>query len=157
MTAPVYVYYELQNFYQNHRRYVKSRNDKQLAGTMYTDPAQLSDCDPLRTVNGKVLDPCGLIANSYFNGMLFALLSLLVVRHCAQCRTLLVTVSLIVWARVSFPQYCIFTRSRLCADTIALTAPGITMLENDISWASDRNKKFKAPSAADQQVGGDSM
>jgi hypothetical protein len=32
MTAPVYVYYELQNFYQNHRRYVKSRSDKQLSG-----------------------------------------------------------------------------------------------------------------------------
>ena len=30
MTGPVYVYYELDNFYQNHRRYVKSRMDAQL-------------------------------------------------------------------------------------------------------------------------------
>merc|ERR1711871_1076910 len=32
MTKPVYVYYELVNFYQNHRRYVKSRSDDQLRG-----------------------------------------------------------------------------------------------------------------------------
>lgn len=72
MKQPVYVYYELQNFYQNHRRYVKSRSDQQLSGTVYSDASQLVDCDPLRTrdVNGteKVLDPCGLIANSFFNG-----------------------------------------------------------------------------------------
>lgn len=67
MKAPVYLYYELANFYQNHRRYVKSRSDKQLAGTFYTESSQLSDCDPLRTLNGKVLNPCGLIANSVFN------------------------------------------------------------------------------------------
>jgi len=26
MEGPVYVYYQLDNFYQNHRRYVKSRS-----------------------------------------------------------------------------------------------------------------------------------
>jgi hypothetical protein len=71
MKAPVYVYYELTNFYQNHRRYVKSRSDNQLAGTFFPEASQLSDCDPLRTIQDgnttKVLDPCGLIANSYFN------------------------------------------------------------------------------------------
>ncbi|KAJ6684170.1 CDC50/LEM3 FAMILY-RELATED [Salix viminalis] len=30
MKSPVFIYYELDNFYQNHRRYVKSRSDKQL-------------------------------------------------------------------------------------------------------------------------------
>ena len=30
--APVYVYYQLENFYQNHRRYVKSRSNEQLLG-----------------------------------------------------------------------------------------------------------------------------
>ncbi|CAK7326040.1 unnamed protein product [Dovyalis caffra] len=30
MKKPVYVYYQLDNFYQNHRRYVKSRSDEQL-------------------------------------------------------------------------------------------------------------------------------
>ena len=32
MKAPVYMYYKLRNFYQNHRRYVKSRSDSQLKG-----------------------------------------------------------------------------------------------------------------------------
>ena len=30
--GPVYVYYQLENFYQNHRRYVKSRSNEQLLG-----------------------------------------------------------------------------------------------------------------------------
>ncbi len=32
VTGPVYVYYELKNFYQNHRRYVASRSSYQLNG-----------------------------------------------------------------------------------------------------------------------------
>lgn len=69
--GPAMVYYELTNFYQNHRRYVKSRSDAQLAGTVYTDASALADCDPLRTTGGtsggRILHPCGLVANSYFN------------------------------------------------------------------------------------------
>lgn len=67
---PVYVYYEVDNFYQNHRRYVKSRSEKQLTGSVLNninDP-NLADCDPLRTRNGSILQPCGLVAQSYFNG-----------------------------------------------------------------------------------------
>ena len=30
--GPIYVYYQLENFYQNHRRYVKSRSNIQLSG-----------------------------------------------------------------------------------------------------------------------------
>ena len=35
----VYFYYALSNFYQNHRRYVRSRNDEQLLGSFdsFTD------------------------------------------------------------------------------------------------------------------------
>lgn len=70
MEPPVYVYYQLTDFYQNHRRYVKSRDDSQLLGNVL--PAgDLSDCDPLLyspTNPSKVLHPCGLIANSFFNG-----------------------------------------------------------------------------------------
>lgn len=32
MSAPIYIYYELDNYYQNHRRYVKSRSSLQLLG-----------------------------------------------------------------------------------------------------------------------------
>mmetsp|Transcript_2198 Transcript_2198/g.3670 ORF Transcript_2198/g.3670 Transcript_2198/m.3670 type:complete len:318 (+) Transcript_2198:37-990(+) len=72
MEAPVYVYYRLTNFYQNHRRYVKSRDDQQLRGNVlpYSDVA--TNCDPLVS-NGTsqaqkdVYFPCGLIAASMFN------------------------------------------------------------------------------------------
>jgi len=64
MKAPVYVYYKLTNFYQNHRRYVKSRSDSQLAGERNPDT---STCDPLETdEDGRPYYPCGLIAGSFF-------------------------------------------------------------------------------------------
>lgn len=65
----VFFYYKLTNFYQNHRRYVKSLNSDQLKGK-YVSPSSLdnSDCDPLGSINGTAIYPCGLIANSLFNG-----------------------------------------------------------------------------------------
>lgn len=36
MKGPVYVYYELRKFYQNHRSYVKSRSYDQLGGGVRT-------------------------------------------------------------------------------------------------------------------------
>ncbi|CAL0303677.1 unnamed protein product [Lupinus luteus] len=65
MKSPIYVYYQLDNFYQNHRRYVKSRNDEQLrnAGKANTT----SGCDPENDANGMPIVPCGLIAWSLFN------------------------------------------------------------------------------------------
>jgi len=65
MSSPVFVYYKLTNFFQNHRRYVKSRSDPQLHGDGYAN--SLGNCDPLETYNNKDLYPCGLIANSFFN------------------------------------------------------------------------------------------
>ncbi|MCJ1340340.1 hypothetical protein MMC09_005634 [Bachmanniomyces sp. S44760] len=66
---PVYFYYRLTNFYQNHRRYVKSLDTSQLQGTAV--PAKTigtGTCDPLKLdANGKPYYPCGLIANSVFN------------------------------------------------------------------------------------------
>jgi hypothetical protein len=63
MKKPVFLYYKLENVYQNHRRYVKSRSDAQLAGTSNSD---IKSCDPLQSSGGAKLYPCGLIANSYF-------------------------------------------------------------------------------------------
>jgi hypothetical protein len=65
----VLFYYKLTNFFQNHRRYVKSLNSDQLKGK-YVSPHDLdqSDCTPLATtIDGKAIYPCGLIANSLFN------------------------------------------------------------------------------------------
>jgi hypothetical protein len=88
--GPIYVYYQLDNFYQNHRRYVKSRENSQLAG-QYLQVSELSACDPIIVVedlwanqkfnmkvdpltkkktplaNSDPAIPCGLVAKSIFN------------------------------------------------------------------------------------------
>jgi len=71
MSAPVYLYYGLQNYYQNHRRYVASRNDQQLRGENI-DVSDLTACDPRQSnnsanTNDQLYYPCGLIAWSMFN------------------------------------------------------------------------------------------
>ncbi|KAJ9630766.1 alkylphosphocholine resistance protein lem3 [Taxawa tesnikishii (nom. ined.)] len=72
---PVLFYYRLTNFYQNHRRYVKSYDQDQLSGKFRSNTSiHESDCDPLRTddATGKAYYPCGLIANSVFNDTFFS-------------------------------------------------------------------------------------
>lgn len=70
----VYMYYGLTNYYQNHRRYVKSRDDDQLLGKLSSSPA--SDCHPFRVDGNNVpIAPCGAIANSLFSGKCRSLVS----------------------------------------------------------------------------------
>ncbi|XP_069693625.1 cell cycle control protein 50A isoform X2 [Periplaneta americana] len=65
----VYMYYGLTNFYQNHRRYVKSRDDNQLLGRLSQEPS--SDCAPFDVNDDKKpVAPCGAIANSLFSDKL---------------------------------------------------------------------------------------
>lgn len=86
MKAPVYLYYKLTNFYQNHRRFAKSRSDKQLTGSD-VDSGSMSDAAPLihpgeyfdaegtrLNIDGvstrygdMVYNPAGLVAWSMFN------------------------------------------------------------------------------------------
>ncbi|ORX43280.1 transcription regulator [Piromyces finnis] len=63
---PVFLYYRLTNFYQNHRDYFKSYMPKQLKSDKYYKD-DISDCAPLDKSNGKQYYPCGLIANSFFS------------------------------------------------------------------------------------------
>ena len=65
---PVMLYYKLSNFYQNHRRYVKSASLDQLTGKKPSSSSLSNDCSPLDKIDGKVIYPCGMIANSMFNG-----------------------------------------------------------------------------------------
>ncbi|KAJ2971070.1 hypothetical protein NUW58_g9519 [Xylaria curta] len=72
MSAPVRAYYHLDNFYQNHRRYVNSILADQLLGKeVSTSTLESSSCAPLaiEIQNGttRQIYPCGLIANSLFN------------------------------------------------------------------------------------------
>jgi hypothetical protein len=72
MSSPVFFYYKLTNYYQNHRRYVMSRNDAQLQGYEVSSYSSISDCSPIESLDGSSSSsqfflPCGLIAYSYFN------------------------------------------------------------------------------------------
>ncbi|KAJ3337500.1 hypothetical protein HDU93_000993 [Gonapodya sp. JEL0774] len=71
---PVFLYYRLTSFYQNHRRYVKSYDPGQLKGDNVLEGTSLSDaCSPIRqpsSANSSKIPqyyPCGLIANSMFS------------------------------------------------------------------------------------------
>ena len=65
----VFMYYGLTNFYQNHRRYVKSRDDNQLLGEFSTTVSP--DCKPFdENSDAMPIVPCGAIANSLFNDTL---------------------------------------------------------------------------------------
>ena len=81
MDTPVMVYYQINKFYQNHRRYVKSKNDDQLHGKEISRKVADDDCKHAVTnkemgvttnLNGEPLNPddvavpCGLIAKSFF-------------------------------------------------------------------------------------------
>eukprot|EP01033_Poteriospumella_lacustris_P018239 gene18239-13105_t len=67
VTGPMYVYYEIHKFYQNHRTYTKSRSSEQLMGENLDYDDVYSDCYPLITNGSTLLNPCGLIANTFFN------------------------------------------------------------------------------------------
>jgi hypothetical protein len=70
MKGPIFMYYRLTNFYQNHRQYIKNFDSAQLLGDVVSSSALKTSCDPLAYNDaGKAIYPCGLIANSMFNGM----------------------------------------------------------------------------------------
>ena len=69
-SSNVFLYYKLTNFYQNHRRYVKSRDDNQLAGKLPPNEMPSTDCAPFQNINGTPIAPCGAVANSLFNDTL---------------------------------------------------------------------------------------
>lgn len=126
MKEPIFFYYEIENFYQNHRRYINSRSSTQLAGDSATTSSEIKTlqdaCSPVVTnaEMGKTLAvdgtttlttsaiaiPCGLIAKSFFD------------------------------------------------DTYALYQSDgttqITIDETNIAWPSDKDNKFKNPSPYDK-------
>merc|ERR1712136_366690 len=69
----VYFYYGLEGFYQNHGKYVKSRDDNQLNGEQKTAKQLINDCKPYSyyvdntTGEQTPIAPAGLVANSLFN------------------------------------------------------------------------------------------
>ena len=115
----MYFYYGLINYYQNHRRYVKSRDDNQLLGK--TDRVA-TECQPYqKTSNGSDIDltPCGAIANSRFNGL---------------------------W--VPMDENTTEGSLSLCLDTLDLSFNGtlsVPVTNLGIAWSTDKAVKFKNP------------
>ncbi|KAI9834481.1 MAG: hypothetical protein M1826_002635 [Phylliscum demangeonii] len=99
---PVLLYYRLTNFYQNHRRYVKSLDQDQLKGKYVSNatinkgsckPLQLNDTDS----KGFAYYPCGLIANSMFNDTFMSPQLVNVHKDSADNRTYAMTSRGIAW------------------------------------------------------------
>jgi len=76
----VYMYYQISNFYQNHRRYVQSVSSSQLLDDVTindvfsrSSSSLSSDCEPEQSFQNisfpgdRIFFPCGLIALSVFN------------------------------------------------------------------------------------------
>jgi len=118
---PVFLYYGLDNFYQNHRRYVKSRDDKQLVGKVDGEVNQ--DCGSFSLGTGekacqdkedsdcKQINPCGAIANSLFSDVITMEYS--------------------------------SDHNRRVGDKDGWK--DVQLVKKDIAWASDKKYKFKNP------------
>eukprot|EP00286_Rhodomonas_abbreviata_P027994 CAMPEP_0181306974 /NCGR_PEP_ID=MMETSP1101-20121128/10603_1 /TAXON_ID=46948 /ORGANISM="Rhodomonas abbreviata, Strain Caron Lab Isolate" /LENGTH=400 /DNA_ID=CAMNT_0023413101 /DNA_START=18 /DNA_END=1223 /DNA_ORIENTATION=+ len=131
-TKDVFVYYQLDNFYQNHRRYVQSRSAKQLNGDTLsldatdalTSDSSVAECKPFFDSGIDTTDdqevfyyPCGLVARSLFNDTLKI-------------------------REQDTGDYVMFNDANtLCG----LTDEPCPSNADGIAWASDVDKKYKAP------------
>jgi len=68
MDPPVLIYYALTNFHQNYRAYTVSRDDYQLTGQVGSQSVlSATNCKPINKLGNTTINPCGLIANTFFN------------------------------------------------------------------------------------------
>lgn len=96
LKQPVYLYYGIDDMYQNFRYYLRSKNANQLAGKDITFAQANTSCYPAvtnadigKTVSwgGKTLDPtaiaspCGMIAKSFFTGFIITFLGLFLIKE----------------------------------------------------------------------------
>ena len=64
--SPVFVYYSLNGFYQNHRLYTASVDYDQLYGRDVSLKNLRKHCEPFSDIDGNPIAPCGVIANTMF-------------------------------------------------------------------------------------------
>lgn len=144
MEPPIYMYYKLTRFYQNHRRYSGSRLDTQLAGEV---PSSVSDADPMATVgdanglSGTVFSvggvnrtygeftysPAGLIAWSMFNDSF-------VLSQYTDANPVRGSPRMLICNGSAFDRY---TNNPLTT--------GNSCVKKGIAWQSDVADKFKVP------------
>jgi hypothetical protein len=85
VSPPIFIYYEISNMFQNHRKYSKSRDIYQLMGQAPSAATVQTSCFPVATMGDlgfytslllgpkDVANPCGLVAQSIFNDTFFLL------------------------------------------------------------------------------------
>jgi len=127
-------YYMLENYFQNSRHYVKSVDYSQLSGLKTRANDELSSgCEPVRykIVNEKKIKyaPCGLIANSLFNGIHSSLL--------------------ITWKALKlieiFPFFCTDTFNFFFIEQSTKESVKLNMSKENLAWNTDRNFKYSDP------------
>lgn len=120
MNTPIFAYYRLTNYYQNHRRYVKSRDDTQLlAEKSYISTEADSDCSPYDKIGERPIAPCGAIANSLFNDTFF-------IRRCGDAGV----------------ECTALQPDNIIDPTDANGFNAIKMTGEDIAWKTDKSQKF---------------
>lgn len=69
MEPPIWIYYQLDGFHQNHRRYIKSRSNAQLRkeGPPKVLEQDVKECYPWSSTRGRINYPCGVVAQTVFN------------------------------------------------------------------------------------------
>jgi hypothetical protein len=164
MTAPIYMYYRLEGFYQNYRLYVKSRFDNQLQGRALDSKALNTACYPRDVVGNLTIYPCGFIAGSVFTGACGNRACDAVVDSCLYCN--FIAALCFGFLGIYFSRLCICrSPTRVClllrlrrsdrftacvqsggvANKQAL-CPSITLIKQGIAWPTDMESKFIAPS-----------
>lgn len=128
MDGPVYFYYQLDNFYQNHRRYVKSKSSDQLKGNKISESTAKLDCDPIVYMEdlGFTAETLNAISQKYNLNELWS-------EDDAGSKDI-----------VAYP--CGKIAQTFFNDTFEmLDGDGnkVKIEEDDISWKSDRDNKFK--------------
>ncbi|KAJ3022638.1 hypothetical protein HKX48_005700 [Thoreauomyces humboldtii] len=134
---PVFMYYRLTNFYQNHRKYVKSFDAGQLVGN--AAPLSSTGCAPLAnppagtviSLNGTGLTananamyyPCGLISNSMFSG------------NAMEPQPAFISIWLIVFDHTTDE-----ISGLTCASSDCSTGATYDFGETGISWPSDKDR-----------------
>lgn len=149
MEAPIYLYYQLENFYQNHRRYVKSRDDEQLrgkdtyvkgkgsmtaafnAGTNMNSVKNndFASCSPLAMPNNIESSDCKWSEITHYHNQNIS------------CK-IMWPCGLIAGSFFNDVFNPIVDDSTL--ESVS-NVSGLAWSESDIAWESDRNYKFKKP------------
>ncbi|KAJ9454159.1 ALA-interacting subunit 3 [Diplonema papillatum] len=154
MEPPIFLYYKLTNFYQNHRRYAKSRSDKQLAGD--STNGEVSDCPPVK--NPGTLTNEGWCQETLSTACADAMISTCETMTGDVCTksTNRFPVGDLTYSPCGLVAWSTFNDSFTLVDSNNITicdgssdADTNSCKKSGIAWDADRDAKFKEPKTND--------